>query len=99
MRYLYILLLILIVGVARGAGLTRYEYAGSSVYNMAKDTDTIIRKQSLSVGINYGSDAMFFGRTGPITYPFFSTDVVYNTKAGFFCVRLGVKVDRLSHIG
>ncbi|TSJ40378.1 hypothetical protein FO440_11505 [Mucilaginibacter corticis] len=84
MRYLHILLLILIVNAAHGAGLTRYEYTGRSVYNMAKDTDTIIRKQSLSVGINYGSDAMFFGRTGPITYPFFSTDVVYNTKAGFF---------------
>jgi len=84
MRYLHILLLILIVNAASGTGLTGHDFASSRVYNMVRDTDTIIRKQSLSVGINYGSDAMFFGRTGPITYPFFSTDVVYNTKAGFF---------------
>ncbi len=48
------------------------------------DTDTIIRKRSISVGLNFGSDAMFFGRTGPIRYPFYSADVVYNTKQGFF---------------
>jgi len=48
------------------------------------DTDTIIRKRSISVGFNFGSDAMFFGRTGPIRYPFYSADVVYNTKQGFF---------------
>ena len=48
------------------------------------DTDTIIRKKSISVGFNFGSDAMFFGRTGPIRYPVYSADVVYNTKQGFF---------------
>ena len=48
------------------------------------DTDTIIRKRSISVGFNFGSDAMFFGRTGPIRYPFYSADVIYNTKQGFF---------------
>lgn len=48
------------------------------------DTDTIIRKKSISVGLNFGSDAMFFGRTGPIRYPFYSADVIYNTKIGFF---------------
>lgn len=48
------------------------------------DTDTIIRKRSISVGLNFGSDAMFFGRTGPIRYPFYSADVIYNTKQGFF---------------
>lgn len=48
------------------------------------DTDTIIRKKSISVGFNFGSDAMFFGRTGPIRYPFYSADVIYNTKQGFF---------------
>lgn len=48
------------------------------------DTDTIVRKKSISVGFNFGSDAMFFGRTGPIRYPFYSADVIYNTKQGFF---------------
>ena len=48
------------------------------------DTDTIIRKSSIAAGISYGSDAMFFGRTGPIKYPFLSANVIYNTKQGFF---------------
>ncbi len=48
------------------------------------DTDTIIRKPSIAAGISYGSDAMFFGRTGPIKYPFISTNIIYNTKQGFF---------------
>ncbi len=48
------------------------------------DTDTVARKQSLSVGVSMGSDAQFFGRTGPQKYPFFNTDVIYNAKSGFF---------------
>ncbi|MCC8427297.1 hypothetical protein [Mucilaginibacter sp. UR6-11] len=84
MKYLRILLLIMICNAASGAGLIRNATACNKAYYTAKDTDTIIRKRSLSVGINYGSDAMFFGRVGPITYPYFSTDVVYNTKGGFF---------------
>jgi len=51
---------------------------------MVADTDTIVRKRSVSVGLNFGSDAMFFGRTGPIRYPFYSADLIYNTKQGFF---------------
>lgn len=82
MRYLHILLFILLGNAALGAG-TRHVFAYRG-HAMALDTDTIIRKQSISVGINYGSDAMFFGRTGPITYPFTSADVVYNSKSGFF---------------
>jgi hypothetical protein len=84
MKYLYILLLLFISYAASGATLLRHSIAFKNERYTVKDTDTIIRKQSLSVGINYGSDAMFFGRTGPITYPFMSTDVVYNTKMGFF---------------
>jgi hypothetical protein len=48
------------------------------------DTDSVPRKRSMSVGANYGSDVLFFGRTGPIKYPFMSTDIIYNTKTGFF---------------
>lgn len=84
MKYLHILLLLFISYAAGGATLLRHDIAYKNERYTVKDTDTIIRKQSLSVGINYGSDAMFFGRTGPITYPFMSTDVVYNTKLGFF---------------
>ncbi len=59
---------------------------------VAKDTDTVVRKQSVSIGVNYGSDVLFFGRTGPIKYPFITTDVVYNTKNGFFIYGSGTKV-------
>ena len=54
------------------------------ILSLYADTDTIVRKRSISVGFNFGSDAMFFGRTGPIRYPFYSADVIYNTKQGFF---------------
>jgi hypothetical protein len=48
------------------------------------DTDTVARKQSLSVGASVGSDAQFFGRTGLVKYPFLNSDIIYNTKSGFF---------------
>jgi hypothetical protein len=60
--------------------------------NIARDTDTVIRKASASVGVAYGSDVQFFGRTGPITYPFMSTDAIYNTKNGFFLYASAYKV-------
>jgi hypothetical protein len=84
MNYLRILFLLIMFNTASGAGLIRHEFVYGGAHNTSRDTDTVIRKRSLSVGINYGSDAMFFGRVGPITYPFLSTDVVYNTKGGFF---------------
>ena len=52
--------------------------------HITADSDSVIKKRSISVGLNYGSDIQFFGRTGPITYPFMNTDVIYNTKNGFF---------------
>jgi hypothetical protein len=56
------------------------------------DTDTVVRKSSVSAGISYGSDALFFGRTGPIKYPFMSTDIIFNAKPGFFVYGSAVKV-------
>jgi hypothetical protein len=85
MKYLRILLLIILCNSAgRAMAAVKHNPVYKSAYYTVKDTDTIIRKQSISVGFNYGSDAMFFGRTGPITYPYLSTDVVYNSKIGFF---------------
>jgi len=82
MKFLRILFFLIVT-------ITANSSAGSLLLPKAKlalyaDTDTIIRKRSISVGLNFGSDAMFFGRTGPIRYPFYSADVVYNTKQGFF---------------
>jgi hypothetical protein len=56
------------------------------------DTDTVARKQSLSAGVSFGSDAQFFGRTGPIKYPFLNADVIYNAKSGFFVYGSAYKV-------
>lgn len=56
------------------------------------DSDTIIKKRSVSAGISYGSDASFFGRTGPVKYPFLNTDVIYNTKSGIFVYGSAYKV-------
>jgi hypothetical protein len=84
MKYFRILLFLILCNYAHGAMAANHLVAYSTGYHVVKDTDTIIRKRSLSVGVSYGSDALFFGRTGPIKYPFESTDVVYNTKGGFF---------------
>src|SRR5215469_6721438 len=56
------------------------------------DTDTAVRKQSVSLGINYGSDIQFFGRTGPVKYPYLSADAIYNFKTGFFVYGSAVQV-------
>lgn len=55
-------------------------------------TDTIVKKASVSAGVSYGSDVQFFGRTGPIKYPYVSADAIYNTKNGFFLYTYGLKV-------
>ena len=63
-----------------------------NVKHLQADTDTIYRKRSITVGANYGSDVLFFGRTGPIKYPFVGTDIIYNTKSGFFIYGSEIKV-------
>ncbi|PJJ80318.1 hypothetical protein [Mucilaginibacter auburnensis] len=82
MKFIRILfLLIIAASLEASAGKLLLPKGATTFY---ADTDTIIRKRSISVGLNFGSDAMFFGRTGPIRYPFYSADVIYNTKQGFF---------------
>ena len=56
------------------------------------DTDSVVRKQSISLGLNYGSDIQFFGRTGPVKYPYISADAIYNFKTGFFIYGSAVQV-------
>jgi hypothetical protein len=56
----------------------------AAIPRLVADTDTVTRKQSLSVGVSVGSDAQFFGRTGPVKYPYWSGDAIYNAKSGFF---------------
>ena len=59
---------------------------------LVADSDTVFRKRSVSVGVNYGSDFQFFGRTGPVKYPFLSVDAIYNFKSGFFIYASPVQV-------
>ena len=77
-RYIALLSVVLF-NVAQAAATRLSLFRGQARY-MVADSDTVLKKQSVSVGINYGSDVLFFGRTGPIKYPFMGTDVIYNTK-------------------
>ncbi|MDF2431896.1 MAG: hypothetical protein JWP44_1527 [Mucilaginibacter sp.] len=91
MRQLFTLLFLLICTVANAVTL-KLTYSAGRFTHLIADTDTVFRKQSVSVGVNYGSDILFFGRTGPIKYPFLSTDAIYNAKSGLFVYASGFKV-------
>ncbi|EHQ25724.1 hypothetical protein [Mucilaginibacter paludis] len=84
MRYIIILLfLITLTSVTTFTGYARC--FKMDVLAFKADSDTIaVKKQSVSAGITYGSDASFFGRTNKIKYPFITTDVIFNTKSGVF---------------
>lgn len=66
--------------------------SGTRAVRMIADSDTTIKKRSVSAGVSYGSDASFFGRTGPVKYPFLNTDVIYNAKSGVFIYGSAYKV-------
>ena len=63
---------------------------------LTADSDTVVRKQSLSVGLSYGSDIIFFGRTSPYKFPFLTADIVYNTRSGFFVYASVINVTNLT---
>ena len=91
MKYIRILFFLVSCNYASAAVIKRSVFTGT-INSVGADTDTVVRKRSISAGISYGSDALFFGRTGPITYPFISTDVIYNTKGGFFVYGSALKL-------
>jgi hypothetical protein len=91
MKYLCLLFFVTGSNALYAAGINTSLFTRNYLHVVA-DTDTIIRKQSVSVGINYGSDALFFGRTGPVKYPFVTGDLIYNTKQGFFAYGSILKV-------
>jgi len=90
MKYFCVLLFLAFCNSVN-AGNISLPGSGNEIH-AAGDTDTVIRKKSVSIGANYGSDVLFFGRTGPISYPFMSTDVIYNFKTGFFVYGSALKV-------
>ena len=91
MKY-YFAILLLISCTALQAAPMKLRYYADTTSKTTADTDTVIRKQSATIGVSYGSDVQFFGRTGPITYPFVSTDAIYNFKNGVFLYGSGLKV-------
>jgi len=90
MKYICALLLLIIYLDVSAKPVNR-GFADHSARVVA-DSDTIVKKRSVSAGISYGSDASFFGRTGPVKYPFLNTDVIYNTKSGWFIYGSAYKV-------
>jgi len=91
MKYLCLLFFVASSNALYAAGIDWKLFTGRGPQLVA-DTDTIIRKRSVSVGVSYGSDALFFGRTGPIKYPFLTGDAIYNSKSGVFVYASVLKV-------
>lgn len=83
MRYITALLFLINMGSADAFAKATH-YLRFNELKLRADTDTTSKKQSTSVGISYGSDASFFGRTNQVKYPFYTADVIYNTKFGMF---------------
>jgi hypothetical protein len=90
MKYLFAILFFTICNAVNAAA-TRICLHKDTPHTVA-DTDSVIRKQSVSLGVNYGSDVQFFGRTGPVKYPYASSDAIYNFKSGFFVYGSAVQV-------
>jgi hypothetical protein len=90
MKYLFAILFITICNAADAAATRLPLLMDTS--KIVADTDTVIREQSVSLHVNYGSDIQFFGRTGPVKYPFASGDAIYNFKSGFFVYGSAVQV-------
>jgi hypothetical protein len=94
MKYYFVFTLILF----SSSNLSAFAIKDLKVINVSRntvrdtDTTTVFRKRSITAGVNYGSDFQFFGRTGPVTYPYLSTDAIYNFKSGFFLYGSAVKV-------
>ena len=91
MKYICNLFFLIIYFNADASVSKHYAFTDYSTRIIA-DTDTVPKKRSVSAGISYGSDASFFGRTGPVKYPFLNTDVIYNSKSGVFIYGSAYKV-------
>jgi hypothetical protein len=91
MKYFYVLLFLIICNAVNAAAVS-YPLFTCRANHVVSDSDTVFRKRSISIGVNYGSDIQFFGRTGPVKYPYLSADAIYNFKSGFFIYASGVQV-------
>jgi hypothetical protein len=84
MRFIYVIILSLF---CLNTGATARKIFAVQPVRIKADTDTTtapVRKQSVSVGVTAGSDVSFFGRTSPKRYRYYTADLIYNAKSGFF---------------
>ncbi len=91
MKYFFVSLFLIICNGVNAAA-PAHSLFGCRASRMIADTDSVVRKRSISVGAIYDSDFQFFGRTGPVTYPYLSTYAIYNFKSGFFVYASPVQV-------
>jgi hypothetical protein len=82
MKYFFVPLLLILFSTAGAA--VKLPFSPERPVYAPKDTDTVVRKQLVSVGTSYGSDIQFFGRTGPVRYPYLNANAIYNFKSGLF---------------
>ena len=95
MKYYFVLILLLFCftfSFLNAFALKNWKGYNMNINTTSDSDSTVFRKRSITAGVNFGSDFQFFGRTGPITYPYLSTDAIYNFKSGFFLYGSGVKV-------
>jgi hypothetical protein len=92
MKYFLIILFLTTCTAANAATTKLFGLTSLEMHAVVADTDTVVREASVSLVVNYGSDIQFFGRTGPVKYPFASADAVYNLKSGFFVYGSAVQV-------
>ena len=92
MRYFFVLLFILICNGLHASVITPARFSEMGERSVADTDTTVVRKQSVSIGVNYDSDIQFFGRTGPVKYPYASGFAIYNFKSGFFVYGSAVQV-------
>jgi hypothetical protein len=92
MRYFCLLVFLFTCDALHAAKAKLCLYADTGMQAKTDTVDSVVRKASISAGVSYGNDVQFFGRTGPIKYPYVTTDVIYNTKNGFFLYTYGLKV-------
>ena len=83
MRYTITLFFLIAYQCVTGLAIAG-NYISDSNAALITDSSTVKKKQSVSIGVNYGTDASFFGRTSPTRYPYFTTDAIYNSKFGLF---------------
>jgi hypothetical protein len=91
MKYFCILLFLVAYNAVNATAVKLPFFPGQAI-RLISDSDTVFRKRSISIGGTFGSDIQFFGRTGPVKYPYLSTDAIYNFKSGFFVYASGVQV-------